>query len=48
MLEAMQDKTHREIVKALTDRGIKTPRGSDAWSQVTVMRAMKRLGIAGK
>jgi hypothetical protein len=23
-------------------------RGGDVWSQVTVMRVMKRLGIAGK
>jgi hypothetical protein len=32
----------------LTYRNIPTPRGGDVWSQVTVMRAMKRLGIAGK
>jgi DNA invertase Pin-like site-specific DNA recombinase len=48
ILEAMQDQTYREIAKALSDRGIKTPRGGDVWNQVTVMRAMKRLGIAGK
>jgi hypothetical protein len=29
-------------------RGIKTPRGGDVWNQVTIMRVMKRLGIAGK
>ena len=25
-----------------------TPRGGSVWNQVTVMRAMKRLGIAGR
>jgi hypothetical protein len=30
----------------LTDRGIKTPRGGDAWSPMTVLRTMKRFGIA--
>jgi hypothetical protein len=44
----MRDRTLREIAQALTDRGIKTPRGGDTWNQVTVMRAMRRLGIAGK
>jgi hypothetical protein len=44
----MRDRTLREIAEALTNRGIKTPRGGDAWSQVTVMRAMRRLGITGK
>ena len=48
MLEAMQDKTDREIAEELTDRGIKTPRGGDVWNQVTVMRSMRRLGIAAK
>ena len=27
ILEAMRDQTYREIAQALTDRGIKTPRG---------------------
>jgi hypothetical protein len=44
----MRDRTLREIAQALTDRGIKTPRGGDTWNQVTVMRAMRRLGITGK
>jgi hypothetical protein len=26
----------------------KTPRGGDTWNQVTVMRVMRRLGLAGK
>jgi hypothetical protein len=43
----MRDQTYREIAEALTDRGITTPRGGDTWNQVTVMRAMKRLGIRG-
>ena len=48
ILEAMQERTYREIAQALTDRGIKTPRGGDIWNQVTVMRSMRRLGMAGK
>jgi hypothetical protein len=46
VFEAMCDHPYRDIAQALTDRGIKTPRGGDTWNQVTVMRAMKRLGIA--
>jgi hypothetical protein len=38
----------QEIATELTNRNIPTPRGGDAWSQVTVMRVMKRLGITGK
>jgi len=30
------------------NRNIPTPRGGDAWSPVTVMRVMKRLGIAAQ
>jgi DNA invertase Pin-like site-specific DNA recombinase len=48
IFEAMRDEPYRDIAQSLTDRGIKTPRGGDVWNQVTVMRAMKRLGIAGK
>jgi hypothetical protein len=44
----MRDQTYREIAEALADRGIKTPRGGDVWNQVSVMRSMRRLGIAGK
>jgi hypothetical protein len=32
----------------LTNRNIPTPRGGDAWSPVTVMRSIRRLGIAAK
>jgi hypothetical protein len=42
------DQPYREIAEALTDRGIKTPRGGDTWNQVTVVRSMRRLGIASK
>jgi hypothetical protein len=44
-LEAMRDRTYREIAEALTNRGIKTPRGGDTWNEVTIMRVMRRLGI---
>jgi hypothetical protein len=42
----MRGKPYREI--ALTSRNIPTPRGGDAWNAMSVMRAMKRLRIAGK
>ena len=45
ILEAMRGQPLREIAQALTDRGIKTPRGGDIWNQVTVMRSLRRLGI---
>jgi DNA invertase Pin-like site-specific DNA recombinase len=48
ILETMRDRPLREIAMELTNRNIPTPRGGDTWSQVTVMRVMKRLGIAGK
>jgi hypothetical protein len=44
LLQAMHDRTYREIAEALTNRGIKTPRGGDVWSQVTLMRVMKTIG----
>jgi len=31
-----------------SNRNIPTPRGGDLWNAMTVMRVMKRLGIAGK
>ena len=43
ILEAMRGQPLRAITEELTDRGIKTPRGGDTWSQVTVMRVMNRL-----
>jgi DNA invertase Pin-like site-specific DNA recombinase len=48
MLEALRDRPLREIAMELTNRNIPTPRGGDAWSPVTVMRSMRRLGITGK
>jgi DNA invertase Pin-like site-specific DNA recombinase len=48
ILETMWELPYREIAEELTNRNIPTPRGGDARSPVTVMRAMKRLGIAGK
>jgi DNA invertase Pin-like site-specific DNA recombinase len=48
ILEAMWEQPYRDVAQELTDRGIKTPRGGETWNQVTVMRAMKRLGIAGQ
>jgi DNA invertase Pin-like site-specific DNA recombinase len=48
ILRTMWDQTYREIAEALTDRGIKTPRGGDTSNEVTIMRSMRRLGITGK
>jgi Recombinase len=48
ILQEMWEMPYRDIAQELTDRGIKTPRGGDVWNQVTVMRVMKRLVIAGK
>jgi hypothetical protein len=40
---------YREIAEELTNRNIPTPRGGEQWNQsMSVMRAMKRLGITGK
>src|SRR3974390_238534 len=48
ILEAMWELPYREIAQELTHRNIPTPRGGDLWNAMTVMRVMKRLGIAGK
>jgi DNA invertase Pin-like site-specific DNA recombinase len=48
ILQEMWEMPLRDIAAELTARNIPTPRGGDAWSPMTVMRAMKRLGIAGK
>jgi DNA invertase Pin-like site-specific DNA recombinase len=47
ILEAMWEMPYREIALELTNRNIPTPRGGDLWNAMTVMRVMKRLGIAG-
>jgi hypothetical protein len=43
----MRDRTYPEIAMELTNRNIPTPLG-DTWSQVTVMRVMRRLGLTCK
>jgi DNA invertase Pin-like site-specific DNA recombinase len=47
ILEEMWEMPLRDIAAELTARNIPTPRGGDTWSPMTVMRAMKRLGITG-
>jgi len=47
ILDTMWEMPYREIAQELTDRKIPAPRGG-AWNAVSVMRAMKRLGIVGK
>jgi DNA invertase Pin-like site-specific DNA recombinase len=47
VLETMWQLPYREIARELTNRNIPTPRGGDLWNAMTVMRVMKRLGIAG-
>jgi DNA invertase Pin-like site-specific DNA recombinase len=46
ILKTLWDLPYREIAQELTDRGIPSPRGG-AWSAMSVMRMMKRLGIDG-
>jgi DNA invertase Pin-like site-specific DNA recombinase len=46
ILVELAGKPLRTIAQALTERAISAPRGG-AWNQVSVMRAMKRLGLAG-
>ena len=48
ILQEIWDMPLRDIAAELTSRNIPTPRGGSIWNQVTVMRAMKRLGIAGR
>jgi DNA invertase Pin-like site-specific DNA recombinase len=45
ILETMWEQPYREIAAELTERGIPAPRGGE-WNAMTVMRVMKRLGIA--
>ena len=47
ILETMWEMPYREIAEELTDRKIPAPRGG-AWNAMTVMRTMKRLGIAAR
>jgi DNA invertase Pin-like site-specific DNA recombinase len=45
VLAELVGKSYRDIVQVLTERSIAAPRGG-AWNAMTVMRAMKRLGLA--
>ena len=47
ILLEMWEMPYRDIAQELTNRNIPTPRGGDVWNAMTVMRVMKRLGIAG-
>jgi DNA invertase Pin-like site-specific DNA recombinase len=47
ILQEMWEMPYRDIAQELTNRNIPTPRGGDVWNAMTVMRVMKRLGIAG-
>ena len=44
-LQTMSELSYREIAEELTDRKMPAPRGG-AWNAMSVMRAMKRLGIS--
>jgi DNA invertase Pin-like site-specific DNA recombinase len=46
ILEPLRGRSYQAIAQELTGKGIATPRGATAWNAMTVMRAMKRLGIA--
>ena len=48
ILQEMWEMPYRDIAQELTNRNIATPRGGDVWNAMTVMRVMKRLGIAGQ
>jgi DNA invertase Pin-like site-specific DNA recombinase len=48
ILREMWEMSFRDIAQELTNRNIPTPRGGDLWNAMTVMRVMKRLGIAGQ
>ena len=48
ILETMWEVPYREIAEELPPRNIPTPRGGEQWNAMSVMRAMKRLGITGK
>jgi DNA invertase Pin-like site-specific DNA recombinase len=45
-LRELGGRSYHAIAAELTRRAIATPRGGTAWNAMTVMRAMKRLGIA--
>ncbi|WP_043838911.1 recombinase family protein [Muricoccus aerilatus] len=43
-LRAMGITTHQGLARALTDRGVPTPRGGAGWTHTTVARVIERLG----
>ena len=47
ILETMWEMPLRDIAQELNNRNIPAPRGG-AWGATSLMRAMKRLGIAGR
>ena len=48
ILQEMWEMPYRDIAQELTNRNIPALRGGDLWNAMTVMRVMKRLGIAGR
>jgi DNA invertase Pin-like site-specific DNA recombinase len=46
ILEPLRGRSYQAIARELTGKGITAPRGGATWNAMTVMRAMKRLGIA--
>jgi hypothetical protein len=48
ILQEMSGMLYRDVAQELTIRNFPPPRGGDAWNAMTVMRVMKRLGIAGQ
>jgi DNA invertase Pin-like site-specific DNA recombinase len=46
ILDEMIGSSTRTIAKELTIRGIETPSGAKNWNPMSVLRAMKRLGVA--
>jgi DNA invertase Pin-like site-specific DNA recombinase len=45
ILSSLADRPYQEIARALTERGLPTPRGNKVWGLMTVMRTMKRLSL---
>jgi DNA invertase Pin-like site-specific DNA recombinase len=46
VLAELHGRSYQAIAAELTKRAIEAPRGGSTWNAMTVMRAMKRLGIA--
>jgi hypothetical protein len=43
-----RDKPYRDIALELTNRNTPTPRGGNSWNAMSVMRAMRRLGLGAR